>query len=170
MKIRICNKDDIKSLIDVSTRSYLAHYSYLWLDHGKNYVDSNFSAEKFHNDMMNLNSVFFLVSEQQENIGLVKLNIDSATENFSEKQALELERIYFVKEASGKGFGKLVIDFIVSFAKQKGKEIIWLKAMESSPAVGFYTKRGFEIVAETELDYPGTREQFRKMFLMHLVL
>lgn len=165
MQIRICTKDDIATLIEVSTQSYMEHYTYLWHDNGENYIRSNFNYEKLSDEMAIPNAVFFLILDEERAVGLIKLNIDSAVSNFPADQALELERIYFVKEAAGKGFGKEAISFVSDFAKQRNKKVIWLKAMDSSPAVEFYKKRGFVITAETYLNYPEIKDEFRKMFL-----
>jgi diamine N-acetyltransferase len=170
MEIKTCTQNDIKDLIEVSTKSYLEHYTYLWFDNGAGYIKSSFNIDKIKAEMTDSNSIFFLIRDEQKFIGLIKLNIDSELDNFSTDSALELERIYFIKEASGKGYGKDAINFVVDFAKQKRKKVIWLKAMDSSPAVDFYKKRGFTITSETNLNYPGIRHEFKRMFLMRLAL
>lgn len=170
MQIKTCTQDDISDLIKISTKSYLEHYTYLWLDNGANYIKINFNVDKINQEISDPNSVFFLIHDGQEFVGLIKINIDSKTENFSAGVALELERIYLVKEASGKGLGKKTIDFVKDFARQKNKKIIWLKVMQSSMVVEFYKKQGFTIVGETNLNYPGIKAEFQKMFLMHLNL
>ena len=170
MQIKTCTQKDTRDLVEISTRSYLENYTYLWLDNGVNYINNNFNVDKINEEMSGANSVFFLVEDEQKPVGLIKLNIDSKTGNFSADEALELERIYFVKEGAGKGLGKKAIEFVKDFAKQKSKKIIWLKAMESSAAVAFYKKLGFTIAGETNLNYPGIKSEFQKMFIMHLHL
>ena len=170
MQIETCTQDDIKDLVEVSTKSYKQHYVYLWLDNGKNYIKTNFNADKISEEISDPNSHFFLIRDGQKPVGLIKLNIDSKTNNFSEALALELERIYLIKDSSGKGLGKKAIDFVIDFARNKGKKVIWLKAMQSSMAVEFYKKHGFIIVGETKLDYPEIKSEFQKMFIMHLNL
>jgi len=170
MQIKFCTKKDIADLIEVSTQSYIEHYTYLWLDNGENYIKSNFNYEKFEDEISNSNSALFLIPDGQKFVGLIKLNIDSAANGFSAEQALELERIYFIKEASGKGFGKDAVTYVANFAKQRNKKIVWLKAISSSPAIEFYKKLGFVIIAETNLNYPGIRDEFKKMYLMQLNL
>ena len=103
-------------------------------------------------------------------VGLIKLNIDSAIDKFTAAFALELERIYLIKEASGRGFGKGAMTFVVNFAKAKNKKIVWLKAMDSSPAVEFYKKSGFIITGETNLNYPQITAGFQRMLFMQLTL
>lgn len=170
MQIKTCTQADIRDLIEISTKSYLEHYTYLWFDNGTSYIKSNFNAGKISEEMSDPNSIFFLIGDGQKSVGLIKLNIDSKTNNFSADEALELERIYFIREGSGKGFGKKAIEFIKDFAKQQSKKIIWLKAMESSTVIEFYKKQGFTIVGETHLNYPEIKSEFQKMLTMNLNL
>lgn len=170
MTIKACTIEDIKDLIQVAQQSYREHYLYLWLDNGEGYMQASFNFDKLYGELSDLNSVFFLIQDDQRLVGLIKLNINSATGSYSADEALELERIYFIKEASGKGFGKEAISFVVNFSKQRNKSIIWLKAMDSSAAVDFYKKRGFQITGEFELRYPNLRDEFRKMYVMTLHL
>ena len=170
MQIKTCTQDDISDLIEVATKSYIEHYTYLWLDNGTHYINKNFNAVKINEEISDHNAVFFLLSDEQKFVGFIKLNIDSKTDGFSADKALELERIYFIKEASGKGLGKKALAFVKDFAKQKSKNIIWLKAMEIGTAIEFYKKQGFTIVRETYLDYPGVKAGFQKMFILHLQL
>lgn len=104
--IKTCTKENIKDLIQISKQSYLEHYTYLWLDNGESYMQANFNADKLSDELSDPNSVFFLIYDGENPVGLMKLNINSAVSVFSPDTALELERIYFIKEASGKGFGK----------------------------------------------------------------
>ena len=168
MTIKPCTKEDIQDLIQVSTQSYQEHYTYLWEDAGANYMEHNFTAEKFEEEISNSNAVFFLIRDGQKYVGFIKLNIDSGVYNFPARTTLELERIYFIKEAAGKGLGKEAIEFVSNYAKQMHKSHIWLKAMESGTAVEFYKKRGFRVIGEIELDYINIKSEFKKMFVMAL--
>ncbi|MBN9382277.1 MAG: GNAT family N-acetyltransferase [Chitinophagaceae bacterium] len=170
LTIKTCTTGDINDLIQIAQQSYREHYTYLWLDNGEGYIQSNFNFDKFQGELSDPNAAFFLIHDGPAPVGLIKLNLNSATGVFSADTTLELERIYFIKEASGKGLGKEAINFVLNFAKQRGKSIIWLKAMDSSAAVEFYKKRGFQITAETELNYPNLRDEFRKMYVMVLHL
>jgi len=170
LTIKNCTKEDINDLLQVARQSYQEHYPYLWFDEGEGYMQASFNSDKFDDELSNPNSAFFLLYEEDKPVGLIKLNINSATGSFSADTALELERIYFIKEAAGKGFGKVAIDFVLNFALQRNKRIVWLKAMDSSDAVEFYKKRGFQITGEFELSYPNLRPEFKRMYVMVLGL
>lgn len=166
MQIRECTYTDIPVLIGISIQSYREHYTYLWHDEGEHYIRTNFNYEKLETEMSDLNSVFFLLLSGQKPVGILKLNIDKGINEYTSGESLELERIYIISEASGKGVGKETIDFVVEFAKQRNKKRIWLKTMDGSRAVGFYKKQGFEWIGETFLNYPAMRDDFRKMIIL----
>lgn len=170
LKIKPCTEEDIDDLLNVAKQSYLEHYTYLWDDNGAGYMQASFNPGKLHDELSNPNSAFFLLHDGQKFVGLIKLNINSPAAGFSADTALELERIYFIKEASGKGLGKEAINFVVGFARQRQKTVIWLKAMDSSAAVEFYKRRGFQIISGFELHYLNLKDEYKGMYVMALSL
>jgi len=165
-----CTKEDIDDMLHVLRQSYLEHYTYLWYDNGAGYMQASFNAGRLNDELSNPNSAFFLLHDGQKFVGLIKLNINSPIAGYPADTALELERIYFIKEASGQGLGKEAINFVVSYAKQKQKTLIWLKAMDSSAAVEFYKKTGFRVISEFDLQYPNLKDEYKKMYVMTLQL
>ena len=170
MTIRSCTKDDIDLLVRIFLQSYRENYLYLWFDGGENYMQANFTAERLNEELSDPNAAFFLVYDDQRPIGVIKLNIDKGLGNYPADGALELERIYFIKEGLGKGLGKEAIDFVENFARERNKSIVWLKAMDSSPAVNFYLKRNFRITGETWLGYEEMKDEYKRMVIMVLKL
>ena len=98
--------------------------------------------------------IFFLRSNG-EVVGFLKMN-GPATKGYEQMNALELERIYIVKSASGRGFGREAMEFCFDFAKQRNKQVIWLKCMDSSPAHYFYERLGFVQCGGFDLDFYET--------------
>lgn len=164
MQITECTYADIPVLLDVYLQSYREHYPYLWHDGGEGYMRANFNYAQLEKELSDLNAAFFLLSEEKP-IGILKLNIDKEVNEYTAEESLELERIYFIKEASGKGSGKETIDFVIDFAKKRNKKRVWLKTMDGSKAFVFYEKQGFNAIGETYLTYPNVREEFRKMII-----
>ncbi len=166
IEYKVCSKEDITQLIAVAIQSYNEHYTHLWHDKGKNYVKNSFNSEQLSKEMEHPNAIFFLVLVDSIPSGFVKLNIDKAIDAYTSDEALELERIYFLKNAAGKGLGKETLSMITTFAKDRGKKLIWLKAMKGGEAQGFYQKQGFELINETTLTLPHIKEEHRGMVVM----
>ena len=168
MYVKACTDEDINDLVSVSIHSYNEHYLYLWYDNGKKYVANNFNAETFRQQIRDNNVAIFLIYESKYTspVGFLKLNIDKSYGDKNELDAMELERIYLIKQISGKGVGKQVLEFTDQFAKERNKKYIWLKAMDSSPAVEFYAKSGYKIIGDYTLTFPEMKEEFRGMHVM----
>jgi GNAT superfamily N-acetyltransferase len=108
----------------------------------------------------------FISEGKKDTVGFLKLNIDQPLKDYEQYNCIELERIYLVKSATGKGFGRSVVEFCFDYARTLNKEIIWLKAMDSSDAVCFYEKLGFERCGTFFLDFEQMKIEFRGMVIM----
>ncbi|MEM1119770.1 MAG: GNAT family N-acetyltransferase, partial [Bacteroidota bacterium] len=82
----------------------------------------------------------------------------------------EIQRIYFVKKATGKGLGKAVMRRIEFYAQKLHKKVLWLKVMDSSSAITFYEKCGYTAVGETKLDVDGVYPKFQRQLIMQKIL
>ncbi|WP_439881816.1 GNAT family N-acetyltransferase [Pontibacter sp. MBLB2868] len=170
LQITPCTAKDLYTLQDIALNSYGDHYLYLWHDGGMWYIDKCFSDAALKKELEDPNAALFLVYADDELVGFLKFNIDKGFEAYSEKEALELERIYLLKRASGKGIGKALVDFTKQFARERNKKVIWLKAMDSSKSVDFYEQNGFEKCGTHTLDFEAMKEEYRGMYVMKLEL
>ena len=168
IQIKTCTRDNIDELLRVVTQSYREHYAHYWSDNGDAYINSNFNPDQLGQEMSNPNSTFFLISQGSRSVGILKINMDQSLDKYTAGETLELERIYLLKDASGKGVGKSAIDYVKDLAIQKGKKYIWLKTMEKSNAAQFYRKLGFRVIEEMYLNFKFIKPEYRKMFVMLL--
>lgn len=113
------------------------------------YLKERFSLRKLQEELSNPLSQFYFIVDAGRRLGYVKLNMGSAqTESISD-EAVELERIYILKEHYGNGYGQLLIDKAIEIAKQSGASFIWLGVWEHNHrAVSFYKKNGFEVFGD----------------------
>jgi len=169
IKIRRIGAANVALLSDVAVRAYSDHYLHLWYDKGEWYIDKSFSVKNLLRELEDENARFSIIYCNEEAVGFLKLNIDAPLQD--EENALELERIYLTKAASGKGIGKFVLDFVFQIAKEQNKNLVWLKVMDSSTdAISFYKNNGFEICGTHHLDFPEMKEEFRGMYVMRKFL
>jgi ribosomal protein S18 acetylase RimI-like enzyme len=69
-------------------------------------------------------------------------------------KALELKRIYVLKEFQGKGIAQMLMDFFLDFAVENKYEAVWLGVWEHNErAQKFYAKYGFADSGYTH-DFP----------------
>lgn len=168
MEIKQVTPSDINELAGVALQSYNEHYLYLWHDGGKKYISNNFTAEILSQQLKDKNAMLFLVYVKAgaSPVGFLKVNINKPFTGFDEKASIELERIYLIQEASRAGLGKKLLDFVETLAKQFDKKMIWLKVMDSSPAVHFYKHAGYKIVGQHRLTFPEMKDEYRGMHVM----
>lgn len=109
------------------------------------YLETAFSTEKVQGELSDENAAFYFAEFENEIIGYLKVNYgDSQTEIKSEK-ALEIERIYVVREFHGKQVGQMLYEKAIELAKQINAEFVWLGVWEQNPrAIRFYEKNGFK--------------------------
>ena len=166
MQIKPCSEEHLKDLVAISKTAYLDHYTYLWNDEGAKYVASNFNTEQLRDELRCPNSLFYLLYIKEKLVGFLKLNVESGFKSYSATTALELERIYFTKEVTGKGLGKIIIDFVIDLAQERSKTIVWLKAMDSSRSVNFYQKHHFKVIDEMTLNFEHMKDEYRKLLTL----
>jgi GNAT superfamily N-acetyltransferase len=158
---------DAALLSNTAVKAYCDHYLHLWYDGGEWYLNRCFTEEVLGNEVADPNNRFFLAYLNNEPVGFLKLKIDSLLDSEPEKNAIELERIYLTKAASGKGIGKQLVELSFSVAKEHNKKLIWLKAMDTSNGpIAFYQQMGFELCGTYYLDFEQMKEELRGMVIM----
>ncbi|MEI8112229.1 MAG: GNAT family N-acetyltransferase [Bacteroidia bacterium] len=108
------------------------------------YLSESYSLEKLTNEISNVSSEFYLASLNKKTIGYLKINFDQAQTEFKDKQSLEIERIYVLKEFHGKKIGQLLYNHALQVAMLKNSNYVWLGVWEENArAISFYRKLGF---------------------------
>ena len=166
----------------VATRAYFDSYTHLWNDEGAWYAERCFNIKQLEEEFSDKNALFFGVSDDNDALGFLKINInyplsknacqstylDLLTfETDETENALELERIYLTKNGQGRGIGKRLVQIALKVAQTRGKQIIWLKAMDTSAnAIAFYKKMGFEKCGTMRLNFELMKPEMRGMIAM----
>jgi diamine N-acetyltransferase len=162
---------DAELLSKVALKAYADHYLHLWYDGGEWYMKKCFTVEQIATELSDPNASFYLAYYNGTAVGFLKLNIDATFEGGEDNNALELERIYLNKEATGKGIGSALVNFTFDIAKKNNKDLVWLKAMDSSEeSISFYKKMGFEITGTYVLPHQLMKEELRGMVIMKKTL
>jgi ribosomal protein S18 acetylase RimI-like enzyme len=113
-------------------------------DNMSKYLEEGFSIEKLTDELNNKNSEFYFAELSNNVIGYLKLNLGQSQTELKDDKALEIERIYVLKEFHGKKVGQLLYDKAIEIARQKNADYVWLGVWEENPrAINFYKKNGF---------------------------
>lgn len=108
------------------------------------YLEEGFCLEKLSSELEDDNSAFYFATWEKNVIGYLKLNFGQSQTDLKDDRALEIERIYVLKEFHGKNVGQLLYDKAIQIARQANADYVWLGVWEENPrAISFYKKNGF---------------------------
>lgn len=141
------------------------------------YASEAYTFEQIASEVNNVNSQFYLATLNNQTVGYLKINFGEAQTELQDPQALELERIYVLKEFQGRKIGQQLFDRTLKIAKQANLNYVWLGVWEeNSGAIKFYEKNGLkafskhifmlgddaqtDIMMKIELNYPKTAEKY----------
>jgi len=152
---------------------YREYYLHLWLPGGADWYMNEYAyaEEKIRAELADPNNFHYLVYEQEEPVGYLKLKLHLYPEDAEYNPSLEIERIYLHRKAAGKGIGKQLMLFSEQIARLHGQDRIFLKAMDSSAeALAFYHKMGYTEYGTLTLPFPVMKEEYRGMVILRKVL
>lgn len=140
-----CTLDEIDLLIDVSRTSFIdAFEKDNNPDDFKKYITKAFNREQMSSELLNPNSSFYFLIQDDGLFGYVKLNRKDAQKEQFDLKAIELERIYVLKEFQGKRIGEVALSMIIDMAKKANASCLWLGVWEkNTKAITFYENNGF---------------------------
>jgi len=145
MKIRKVNFQDIDKLKEIGKLTFAETFS---SDNSEEdmqkYLEEGFSSEKLKTELRDKNAEFYFAELDDKVIGYLKANFGQSQTEMKGENALEIERIYVLKEFHGKKVGQILYNKAIELAKEKSVEYIWLGVWEHNPrAIRFYEKNGF---------------------------
>ncbi len=110
----------------------------------RKYLEEGFSLEKLSEELRHPNSEFYFACHNNTMVGYLKINSGNSQTELKDTNALEIERIYVLKEFHGKNVGQQLYEKAVNIAKEQNAEYVWLGVWEKNTrAIHFYKKNGF---------------------------
>ncbi len=151
----------------IGIKAYNQHYLHLWPNgDSTTYIESSFTNKVLEKEALDANTSLFIIHRHNLPAGILKITFNKSLGKYSEKDALYVDKIYILKECTGSGIGKKVLQFVSLRAKELGKKAIWLDAMQKGPALNFYLKNGFEIHGETSVPFENAIEKEKPMYVL----
>lgn len=145
MNIRKVSLNDIEHLREIGKLTFTETFSSDNSEENmKEYLENGFSTEKIKSELIDKNVEFYFAELDGKVIGYLKVNVGESQTEMVVKNALEIERIYVLKEFHGKKVGQILYDKALELAKEKNVKNVWLGVWEENPrAIRFYKKNGF---------------------------
>lgn len=144
--IKVASIDDLLIIQKIGRETFLETFaSENETDNMNEYLEERFSETQVHDELKNLESIFYIAWDQEDPIGYLKLNIGAAQTEFKMDDHIEIERIYVYASHHGKQVGQLLFFKALEIAKNLRVPTIWLGVWEENArAINFYKKNGFE--------------------------
>ncbi len=138
---------DIATIQNLAKDSWNAAYANILEQEQIDYMlELMYSESTIKNHFENPNYHYYLIFEEDQPLGFIGF------ESHNEAETTKFHRIYFLKEAQGKGLGKIALDFVKSQAKLSGDKRITLTVNKNNKAKNFYESQGFKIYDEAVFD------------------
>jgi diamine N-acetyltransferase len=145
IKIKKATISDLEIIQEISIKTFTETFATVNTpENMANYVRDNFNLKQLTSEISNPNSQFHLAFLGSETIGYLKINFGDTQTEIHRHQAMEIHRIYVLKEFHGKKAGQLLLDEAIKIGQQTGVDSIWLGVWEENlRALQFYSKNGF---------------------------
>ncbi len=169
IEIRKITLSDINELQTISRQTFFDTFSAGNTEENMTkYLDEGLSIEKLTAELNDKNAEFYFATLDGNVIGYLKLNFGQSQTELRDDKALEIERIYVLKEYHGKNVGQLLYNKAIQIARQKNADYVWLGVWEENPrAINFYKKNGF-VEFEKHIFKLGNDEQTDIMMKLRL--
>lgn len=144
MKIQKATEEDLTLIREVADKSWRANYPAIISGEQIEYMlNLMYSEAALDKDFHNVNFNYYLIlDESDEAVGIL------GYENSYQHNITKLHRLYLLKEAKGKGYGKYAMDFLKNEVEKSLDSSIILNVNKENPAFKFYKSQGFEIYKE----------------------
>ena len=166
IRIRKVNTSGLDELVKISRQTFYDTFLPVNSEENmKKYLEESLSDEKLQSELNNDNSAFYFAvlimdenfskEKRRENdihsaepvekiIGYLKLNFGNEQTELKDEKAIEIERIYVLKEFHGKKVGQLLYSKAIEIAQERNADFVWLGVWEENhKAINFYKKNGF---------------------------
>ena len=145
IEIKKAGLTDIQELQKISKQTFFETFSEDNTEENmQKYLSEKFSTEKLTNEINNPYSWFFFVIMNGAVAGYLKINAEDAQTELKDSNALEIERIYVLKDYYGKKAGQFLFDKAFEIAMERKAWYLWLGVWEKNlRAIHFYKKNGF---------------------------
>lgn len=140
-------EQDISTIQNLAKESWNSAYADILEQEQIDYMlDLMYSESTLKTHFENPNYQYYLIEEEEVFLGFMGF------EFHNEPNTTKLHRIYFLKEAQGKGLGKKALEFVKTETEKSGNKRLTLTVNKNNSAKNFYESQGFKVYKEAILD------------------
>jgi ribosomal protein S18 acetylase RimI-like enzyme len=156
IQIRRINKTDVAVLSAMARQTFFDTFAGTCSEADMDgFLEKYFNEERLAKEISDENNFYFFAEVDGIPAGYLQFMEDySGFDLMKQWKALELKRIYVVREFHGKGIAQELMEFILAHARQQQYEVIWLGVWAHNiRAQKFYEKYGF-VNSDHTHDFP----------------
>ncbi len=152
LNIRYANRNDALLIANISHQTFYETFA----DSNRpedmdKFLNQQFTKGKLILEVGSPDNIFLLAYENEVVAGYAKLRDARVPLSIGTDNALEIARLYAMKERIGKGVGAALMQKSIEIARGMKKDYLWLGVWENNhKAIEFYRKWGFEKFDDTE--------------------
>lgn len=151
--IRQATPDDLFTLHAIGIATYRAHFSHLWQqpEEMDAFLAKDFAVPALENTLQNPRTCWLLAYQDDTPVGYARVNHGSRMGE-GDIVGAELQKIYFLPECAGQGYGKQLFQHVQDEAVEQRQAALWLEVLKRNPsAIRFYQRNGLTIQGETQI-------------------
>lgn len=147
IEIREANFSQIPIIRDIAARTWSVTFKDILSPEQISYMlDRMYSAESLTRQINVNGHKLILAVLENTYLGYASYEISN------KQQTTKLHKIYVLPESQGLKIGEQLLGFVELKAKESGDLYLSLNVNRDNKAIGFYQKKGFDIVAQEDID------------------
>jgi ribosomal protein S18 acetylase RimI-like enzyme len=160
LRIKVACAKDALSLSRLGKETFTETYArFNTQQNFQKYVKASFSKKATAEQLEDDRNFFLIAYLNNKQVGYAKLSENNKPFHDKSINAVELERIYVLKDFQGGGIGKILLDKCLAFAQLRKYPVMWLGVWEENlRALKFYQRQGFVVFGSHKFQL-GDEEQ-----------
>ncbi len=145
IRFRPCESGDLDTLRTLAYRTFDEAFRHMNTPANMDaYLERTFTRAKLEEELHNPLSAFLFLYSDGVLAGYMKVNEGAVQTDLADPAALEIERIYVLRDFQGLGLGRALIENALEIARKKEKSFLWLGVWQKNEnAIAFYARMGF---------------------------
>lgn len=146
MQIRRAILNDAATLSQLASKTFYDTFTGTCTeDDMRDFLFEYYNIEQVIKELSDPTDYFYFAEIDGDAAGYIRIKEDySGFAELQQYKALELKRLYVLKEYHGKEVAKKLMNFVLDFARENSYNLVWLGVWEHNErAKKFYIKNGF---------------------------